>query len=81
MEWFRFWPPGGVVAQSVLATFWPKRHFAEIFFSIFFGPNSSLGQGTTYNFFPEGCFLSNSFYSQKRNCYEGLFRINPCLPL
>ena len=28
MEWFRFWPPGGVVAQSVQTTFWPKRYFA-----------------------------------------------------
>ena len=63
------------MAQSVQTTFWPKRYFAVIFFSIFFGPNSSLGQGTTYNFFPEGCFLSNSFYSQKYNWHKGLFRV------
>ena len=52
----------------------------DIFFT-FFGPNSFLGQGTTYNFFPEVCFLSNSFYSQKRNWHEGLFRVSLFLPL
>ena len=49
------------------------RRCLEILFSLLLGPNSSLGQGTTHNFFPEVCFLSNSFYSQKHNWHKGLF--------